>query len=250
MKIVILAGGLGTRLGQITSKIPKPMVKIGNKPILWHLINFYSSHGFDDFIVALGYKSKIIKEFFFAKKIKIKNKTNQIKCESLKGKLINIKLVNTGSYTFTGGRLLRLKKFLKDDTFMLTYGDGLSNINISRLLKFHKKHKKIATVTGVRPIARFGELNIKGTKVKNFKEKPQINKGWINGGFFVFEPKIFKYLNNDKTILEGKPLEKLAKTGELMAYLHDGFWYCMDTPRDKDTLEEMWRKKNAPWKKW
>jgi glucose-1-phosphate cytidylyltransferase len=133
---------------------------------------------------------------------------------------------------------------------MLTYGDGLSNINISRLLKFHKKHKKIATVSGVHPIARFGELNIKGTKVKNFKEKPQINKGWINGGFFVFEPKIFKFLNNDKTILEGKPLEKLAKNGELMAYLHDGFWYCMDTPRDKDSLEEMWRKKNAPWKKW
>ena len=250
MKIVILSGGLGTRLGQITSKIPKPMVKIGGMPILWHLINFYASYGLNDFVIALGYKSEIIKKFFNLKKINKKSEENYIQCKSINGNILNITLKNTGLNTLTGGRLLRLKKFLKNESFMLTYGDGLSDVNIFSLLKFHKKHKKIATVTGVHPIARFGELNINGIKVKKFKEKPQINKGWINGGFFVMEPKIFKYLENDRTVLEGKPLEKLATDNQLMAYLHKKFWYCMDTPRDKDNLEEMWRKNDAPWKKW
>lgn len=250
MKIVILSGGLGTRLGQLTSKIPKPMVKIGNMPILWHIINIYSSYGFDDFIIALGYKSQIIKDFFNSKKLKKNNKSGCIECKSIGGRAIKIELVKTGQKTLTGGRLLRLKKFLVNDTFMLTYGDGLCDLDISKLLKFHKRHKKIATITGVHPIARFGELNLNKSKVRGFKEKPQINKGWINGGFFVLSPKIFNFLKNDKTILEGYPLEKLAKANQLMAYRHKGFWYCMDTPRDKDSLEIIWRKKNVPWKKW
>ena len=250
MKTVILAGGLGTRLGQLTSKIPKPMVNIGNMPLIWHLINIYVYYGHNDFIIALGYKSKIIKDFFKTKKINQKKIIDHIYCKSLSGKIIKITLVDTGLHTLTGGRLLRLKKYLKNGTFMLTYGDGLSNVNINNLKKFHKNHKKIVTVTGVHPIARFGELNLKGKRVKNFKEKPQVNNGWINGGFFVMEPKIFKYLKNDKTILEGNPLEKLARTNQLMAYLHEGFWYCMDTPRDKDNLDLIWRKKNVPWKKW
>ncbi len=250
MKTVILAGGLGSRLGQLTSEIPKPMIKVGNMPIIWHLINIYAYHGQNDFIIALGYKSKIIRDFFNKKKINKKKSINNVYCKSISGKTIKITLVDTGLKTLTGGRLLRLKNHLKNDTFMLTYGDGLSNVNISNLKKFHKKHKKIVTVTGVHPIARFGELNLKGKKVKNFKEKPQVSKSWINGGFFVMEPKIFKYLKNDNTILEGSPLEKLAKHNQLMAYLHNGFWYCMDTPRDKDNLNSIWRKKNVPWKKW
>ena len=250
MKTVILAGGLGTRLGQLTSKIPKPMVKIGNMPLIWHLINFYVYYGHNDFVVALGYKSRVIKDFFNTKKITQKKKIDHIYCKSLSGKIIKITLVDTGLQTLTGGRLLRLRKYLKYDTFMLTYGDGLSNVNIDNLKKFHKKHKKVVTVTGVHPIARFGELNLEGKRVKNFKEKPQVNKGWINGGFFVMEPKIFKYLKNDQTILEGSPLEKLAKSNQLMAYLHGDFWYCMDTPRDKDNLDLIWSKKNVPWKKW
>ena len=250
MKTVILAGGLGTRLGHLTSKIPKPMVKVGNIPIIWHLINYYVHYGHDDFIIALGYKSKIIKKFFKTKKIFKKKKTDHIICKSINGKIIKITLVETGLKTLTGGRLLRLRKYLLNETFMLTYGDGLSNVNINKLNKFHKKHKKIATVTGVHPIARFGELNLNGKRVKSFKEKPQIRNGWINGGFFVMEPNIFKFLKNDKTVLEGEPLERLAKTKQLMAYLHNKFWYCMDTPRDKDILNEFWRKKNVPWKKW
>ncbi len=249
MKTVILSGGLGTRLGHLTSKIPKPMVKIGNMPLIWHLINSFVFYGHNDFIIALGYKSKIIKKFFNSKKIKTQKKTEFIKCRSITGKIIKITLVDTGMETLTGGRLLRLKNHLSD-TFMLTYGDGLSNVNITKLKKFHKKHNKIVTVTGVHPIARFGELNIKRNKVINFKEKPQTDKGWINGGFFVMEPNIFKYLKNDKTVLEGSPLEKLASSKQLMAFLHKGFWYCMDTPRDKDNLNEIWRKKNVPWKKW
>ena len=249
MKIVILSGGLGTRLGHLTSKIPKPMVKIGNMPLIWHLINSYVYYGYDDFIIALGYKSKIIESFFKSKKIKNQKKKEFIKCKSISGKIIKVTLVNTGLETLTGGRLLRLKKYLTA-TFMLTYGDGLGNVNISKLRKFHERHNKLVTVTGVHPIARFGELNIKKNKVISFKEKPQINKGWINGGFFVMEPKIFKYLKNDKTVLEGSPLEKLASSNQLMAYLHKGFWYCMDTPRDKDNLNAIWRKKNVPWKKW
>ena len=253
MKVVILSGGTGSRLGYLTTKIPKPMVEIGNFPILWHIINIYASQGIREFVIALGYKSEIIKKFFHSKEIFEKNKKNKniLKCKSLKGKILKINLVETGLKTMTGGRLLRLKNYLKEDSFMLTYGDGLGNVNILKLLKFHKKNKKIVTVTGVHPAARFGELNISRGVVKSFKEKPQVTKGWINGGFFVMDPKIFNYLKDDNTVLEGIPLEKLAFKKQLMAYLHKGFWHCMDTVRDKNSLEEIWRnKKNAPWKIW
>ena len=224
MKIVILCGGLGTRLAEETKIKPKPMVKIGRYPILIHLINYYKSFGYKEFILALGFKSSYIKNFF---------KQNKIKG-------VKIHLVDTGKSSLTGGRLLRLKKcFTVDENFMLTYGDGLSNVNLKKLSSFHKNHKKIATVTAVRPAARFGELNIDG--------KPQTSQNWINGGFFILNYKIFKFLKDDKTILEREPLQKLSKQKQLMAFKHYGFWQCMDTLRDKLLLNKIWRTKKAPW---
>lgn len=234
MKVVILCGGLGTRLSEETSVKPKPMVKIGNKPILQHIINLYSKYGYREFILALGYKGYFIKNYF-------KKKTH---------KKIKIELVNTGKNTLTGGRLLRLKNFFKkDEDFMLTYGDGVSNQNITKLRNFHNKGKKIATMTVVRPPVRFGEVKLKKNLIVSFKEKPQSSDSWINGGFFVFNSKIFDYIKNDKTMLEKEPLEKLQKKKELMAFKHEGFWQCMDTAREKIILENLYKLKSCPWKK-
>ena len=232
MKTVILCGGYGSRLSEETKIKPKPMVKIGKEPILEHIINIYKDYSFKDFILALGYKSKYIKDYYKEKNTK------------------NINLVYTGKDTMTGGRLLRLKNHLKnEETFMLTYGDGVSSVNIKKLVEFHNKHKKIATLTAVRPPVRFGELKIKGNKIDSFQEKPQTIEGWINGGFFVFNKKIFDLIQGDKIMLEREPMEKLAKMGQLMAYKHEGFWQCMDTLRDKISLNKLIKSKSIPWKK-
>ena len=235
MKVIILCGGLGTRLAEETKTKPKPMVKIGNKPIIWHLIKYYQYYGFNDFLLATGYKSNILKSFF---------KKNKIKSS-------NINLVYTGKDSLTGGRLLRLKKYVQDENFLLTYGDGLSNINLKKLINFHIKNKSIATLTAVRPPVRFGEISISSKgKVKEFKEKPQATSNWINGGFFVMNKKIFDYIKNDKTILERYTLEKLVKNKKLSAYKHFSFWQCMDTMRDKIYLNKLWKENKTPWKKW
>lgn len=230
MKVVILCGGIGSRLAEETKLIPKPMVKIGGRPIISHIIEIYKFYGFNEFILATGYKNEVIKSYFKKKK--------------------NIKCIFTGKSSMTGGRLLRLKKFFDiNENFMLTYGDGLTNQNLKKLLKFHLKHKKIATMTVVKPVARFGEVFLKGFKVKKFEEKPQLNQNWINGGFFVLNSKIFKYIKNDNTMLEREPLTKLVKQKQLLAFKHKNFWQCMDTMRDKKVLLELLRNKKAPWKK-
>ena len=226
MKVVILAGGMGTRLSEYTKSIPKPMVKINNVPIIIHIMKHYARYGFKDFLIATGYKSKIIQNFF---KRKISD--------------WNIKIVNTGKNTMTGGRIKRLKKFINDETFMLTYGDGLSNVNLNLLLKFHKKNKNVATLTAVRPPARFGAIKVNGSKVVYFKEKSNLDEGWINGGFFVFDHKIFDYLKNDNTYLERDPMQIISKKRMLGAFKHKGFWQCMDTKRDKDILEKSFKEK-------
>ena len=227
MKVIILAGGMGTRIGEYTKTIPKPLITVSGKPILIHIMELYSHYGFKEFYIALGYKGNVIKNYFDKKKF------NKWK----------INLVETGKNTMTGGRLKRLKKYFdKDETFMMTYGDGVSNVNLKKLLNFHKKNKKIATLTAVRPPARFGALKISGSKVKYFKEKSKLDEGWINGGFFVLEPKIFDFIENDQTYLEREPLEKLTKKNQLSAYKHKSFWQCMDTKRDKDKLEQLLKK--------
>lgn len=229
MKIVILAGGKGTRLSEYTKSIPKPMVQIGSKPILQHIINYYMRFGFKDFLIASGYKHTIIKSYFKKKKISA-----------------NIKVINTGVETLTGTRLKKLSNELKE-TFMLTYGDGLSNVNLKSLLKFHKTNKKKITVTAVHPPARFGELSINKNLVSEFEEKPQLQKGWINGGFFVVEPGFLELIGKKNVMLERSPMSKAVKTKNLAAYKHEGFWFCMDTLRDKKVLEAMLRNKKAPW---
>ena len=232
MKTVILCGGYGTRLSEETTIKPKPMVKIGNKPILEHIMSIYEYYGYNQFILALGYKSEYIKKYY-------KNKSKK-----------NINLIYTGKDTKTGGRLLRLKNYLKNEkTFMLTYGDGISNINIKQAIKFHKDHGKIATITAVRPPLSFGELKISRNKVKSFKEKPQVGQGWVNGGFFIFNNEVLNFIKDDQTMLEREPLEKLTMAGQLMAFEHKGFWKCMDTMRDKILLNKLWNKGNALWKK-
>ena len=255
MKTVILCGGLGTRLSEQTYLKPKPMIEIGEKPMLWHIMNIYNAYNFKDFILATGYKGEVIKEYFlnyynFQSDLKISLKTKEVQVLKKHSIDWNIHLVDTGSGTMTGGRLLRLKDILKNETFMLTYGDGVSNINIKELVAFHKSHGKIATITAVKPIARFGGMVFDGNKVISFKEKTQTSEGWINGGFIVFEPKVFDYLRGDDTILERTPRESLTKDGQLMGYKHEGFWQCMDTPRDLDVLNELWQAGKAPWKIW
>jgi len=226
MKVVILAGGFGTRLSEYTKTIPKPMINIDGKPILLHIMKFYAKHGFKNFYIALGYRGKIIKKFFNKKFFDW-----------------NINLIETGKNTMTGGRLKRLKKYVGNETFMMTYGDGLSNVNLKKLLKFHKKNKKLVTLTAVRPPARFGALKLKGHNVNYFKEKSQLDEGWINGGFFVMEPKFLKFIKNDNTYLEREPLEQMTKKRQLMAFKHEGFWQCMDTKRDKDKLDKILKSK-------
>ncbi len=226
MKVVILAGGLGTRLSEYTKVIPKPMVKIGGKPIILRIINLYKKFGFNEFYIALGYKGNVIRNFF-------KKKMKDVK----------INLIETGKNTMTGGRLKRLKKYLNNETFLMTYGDGISDIDIKKLVNFHKKNKSVMTLTAVRPPARFGSIKIKGDYVYYFKEKSSVDEGWINGGFFVIEPKIFKHIKNDKTHLEREPFEILAKKKSIKAFKHKGFWQCMDTKRDKDLLDKIFKKK-------
>lgn len=253
MKTVILCGGLGTRLAEETQIKPKPMVEIGGKPILWHIMKIYESHSFKDFVLALGYKGEYIKDYFLnyharQSNLTIKLKDGSVEYDNSTPEDWKVSLIDTGSHTMTGGRLLRLKPFLVGErTFMLTYGDGISDVNITELLKFHKSHGKIATVTAVRPPVRFGELLISDGMVSDFKEKPQAGVGLINGGYFVFETSIFDYIEGDSTMLERDPLEKLTKQGELIPFQHEGFWQCMDTIRDKEYLQTLWDKGNAPW---
>lgn len=256
MKVVILAGGLGTRLNEETAIKPKPMVEIGGKPILWHIMKIYSHYGFNEFIICLGYKGYYIKEWFnnyylHNSDVTFDLENNSIQFHKNRGEKWKVTLVDTGDDTMTAGRINRIKDYVGDETFMLTYGDGLADINLKDLLKFHKKSRGIATVTSVIPEGKFGTLIINEEyNVIFFGEKTD-NKNRINGGFFVFEPGIFSYLiNGDKTMLEKAPLENLAKDGKLKAFLHDGFWKPMDTLNDKNKLEELWQSGNAPWKIW
>jgi len=231
MKVVILCGGIGSRLAEETKLIPKPMVKVGNYPIVQHIINYYKRFGFNEFILATGYKKEVLENYFKNKK--------------------DIQCIFTGKNTLTGGRLLKLKKyFSKNENFLLTYGDGLINQDLKKLLKFHLKHRKIATLTSVKPPARFGELKITGSRVSSFEEKPQLQNNWINGGFFVFNSKIFNFISGNKTMLEREPFQKLTKIKNLMCYKHYGFWQCMDTMRDKKVLQDLWKKRKAPWIKY
>ncbi len=255
MKAVLLCGGFGTRLGEETQLKPKPMVEIGGRPILWHIMKIFEKHNINNFQLALGYKSDFIKDYFLNynslnNDFSVNVKTGKTKFINDINENWNIDLTDTGLKTMTGGRLLRLKENLKnEDTFMLTYGDGVSNVDLTKLLQFHKSHGKIATVTAVRPPVRFGELIINKNKVEEFAEKPQAGKGWINGGFFVFNKEIFDYIENDSIMLEREPLENLSKTGELMAYKHHDFWQCMDTIREKEILESLLNSNNPPWLK-
>jgi len=227
MNVVILAGGLGTRISGYTRSVPKPMIEICKKPLIYFIMKHYSNYGFKDFYIALGYKGHVIKKYFQ------KNNFGW-----------NINLIDTGQKTMTGGRLKRLKKNLGNEPFMLTYGDGLSNVNIKKLLKFHNKNKKLVTLTAVRPPARFGVIKITGNKVKYFKEKSKLDEGWINGGFFVMQPKFLDYIKNDQTFLEREPMEMLTKKKQLIAFKHQDFWQCMDTKRDRDNLNTILKKKN------
>ena len=226
MKVIILAGGLGTRISEYTKTIPKPMIEVAGKPIIFHIMKHYAKFGFKDFYVALGYKGQIIKQYFK------KNSFNW-----------NVNLIETGQKTMTGGRLKRISKFVNKETFMMTYGDGISNVNLKKLLKCHKVNKKLVTMTAVRPPARFGAIKIKGKFVNYFKEKSKSDEGWINGGFFVMEPKFLKFIKNDSTFLEREPLEKVSKNKQLLAFKHKDFWQCMDTKRDRDRLNHMLIKK-------
>jgi len=255
MKVVILAGGFGTRISEETDRIPKPMIEIGGKPILWHIMKIYSFWGFNEFVIALGYKGEVIKRYFleyYAINSDITVNLGNGEVKFLGGPKENwiVHLVDTGLYTNTGGRVKRLERIIGRERFMLTYGDGVANINIQELLKFHISHGKIATITAVRPPARFGGIVFDGDRVAEFIEKPQIGEGWINGGFMVFEPEVFDYIKGDETSLEADVLEQLSKDGELMAFRHEGFWQCMDTLRDKRLLEKLWAEGNPPWKIW
>jgi glucose-1-phosphate cytidylyltransferase len=255
IKTVILCGGLGTRLSEETQVKPKPMVEIGGRPILWHIMKIYERHGFNDFSLALGYKGEGIKDYFLNYHARLSDltvhlKSGQVDYSNPTAEDWKLSLIGTGASTMTGGRLLRLKQYLHPHgTFMLTYGDGVSDLDVAKLLAFHRSHGKLATVTAVRPSARFGGMHIDEGKVFDFKEKPQSGEGWINGGFFVFEPDIFNYLTDDATVLEKSPLESLAKEGQLMAYEHSGYWQCMDTVRDRDALQSLWDSGTAPWVK-
>jgi len=255
MKTIILCGGLGTRISEETIIKPKPMIEIGGYPIVWHIMKWYHQFGFNEFILALGYKGDYIKDYF----LNYRNKKSDLTLD-YSGNCINfinenlenwkLSLINTGEFSMTGGRLLRLKNLFEDgEIFMLTYGDGVSNIDIEKLVKFHKSHGKIATISAVRPPVRFGELFIENSGiVSSFQEKPQAGNGWINGGFFVFDTRVFKFVQSDKTLLEREPLEELANLNELVAFKHEGFWQCMDTIRDRDFLQELWTNNQAPWK--
>ncbi|WP_428937686.1 glucose-1-phosphate cytidylyltransferase [Fontivita pretiosa] len=255
MKVAILAGGMGTRIAEETDIKPKPMVEIGGRPILWHIMQHYSYYGFNEFVIALGYKGEYIKRYMVDYGLAESDLTVDI----ASGDVLRhgnrrpdwtVDLVDTGLHTMTGGRIKRLRPYLNGSTFMLTWGDGVSDVNLKELLAFHRRHGKLATVTAVRPPARFGHMVFDGDRVKEFSEKPQASEGWINGAFFVLEPGIFDYIEGDQTAWEREPMERLARDGQLMAYRHTGFWQCMDTLRDKRLLESLWESGQAPWKIW
>ena len=256
MKVVILAGGRGTRMEEETAVRPKPMVEVGGYPLLWHIMNLYSHKGFKEFILALGYKGEIIKDYFLRYHpangdLTVNLATGGVECHRSRKLDWKVSMMETGHAANTGGRLLRLKPCLQDaGTFMLTYGDGVSDVDISDILAFHRRHGRLATVTAVHPPARFGAMVFEGDQVVEFAEKRQINEGWVNGGFFVFEPGVFDYLGGDHTVLEEGPLEQLAADRQLVAYRYEGFWQCMDTLRDRNRLEELWQTGTAPWKVW
>ena len=255
MKVVILAGGYGTRLSEETDIKPKPMIEIGGKPILWHIMKIYSSYGFNDFIICCGYKGYVIKEYFLnyynhQNDFTIDLSNGNIDIHNINSEPWKITLVDTGINTLTGGRIKRVKKYINNETFMLTYGDGVSNVNISELIKFHKENNRLATITAVQPPGRFGALDINDTLVRKFIEKPSGDGAWINGGFFLLEPDIMDYIEGDLTIWEQEPLMMLSKKNQLSAYKHTGFWKPMDTLRDKIELENMWERKEAYWKIW
>ena len=256
MKAVILAGGLGTRISEETHLKPKPMIEIGGKPLIWHIMKMYSFHGINDFIICCGYKGYVIKEYFanyFLHMSDVTFNVSENKMEVLKkdAEPWNITLIDTGADTLTGGRLKRVSDYLKDEeAFCLTYGDGVSDIDISGSVKFHREHKKLATIAAVIPPGRYGALDLDGNAVKGFKEKPQGDGGVINGGFFVLSPKVLSLIDGDQTSWECEPLANLAKNNDLMAYMHNGFWQPMDTLRDKNYLEDLWSSGSAPWKSW
>jgi len=253
MKVVILAGGFGTRLSEYTESIPKPMVTVGGKPILWHIMNTYATFEHKDFYIALGYKAEVIKEYF----LNYRTLNSDFTVDLSSGNVVahqqdavdwKVTLVDTGLNSMTGGRVKRMQDFIGNEPFLLTYGDGVADIDLDALIKFHKDHGKMVTVSAVHPGARFGELDINNNVVTSFKEKPQVTQGWINGGYFVIEPEFFDLIEGDSTILEKSPLEKAAQMGELMSYQHNGFWQCMDTKRDRDSLENLWETDSALWK--
>ena len=255
MKVVILAGGMGTRLAEETETRPKPMVEIGGRPILWHIMKLYAHHGFSDFVIPVGYKGHEIKRFFIdhhqlTGNVSVDLGTGQVEVSHERPEDWKVQLIDTGLQTNTGGRVRRLKPWLGNEAFMLTYGDGVSDINLRELLAFHRAHGRLATITAVRPPARFGGLVFDGDRIANFTEKPQIGEGWINGGFMVLEPRIFDYLPDDQTSLEADALEQVAADGELMAFRHDRFWQPMDTLRDVRLLERLWQSGKAPWSTW
>ena len=255
MKAVILAGGYGTRISEETHLKPKPMIEIGGMPILWHIMKNYSTYGINDFVIPCGYKGYIIKEYFanyflHMSDVTFDMKNNSMEVHNKHAEPWKITLVDTGINTMTGGRLKRIKSYLDDESFCFTYGDGLSDVKIDELVLFHKQNNRFATVTAIQPPGRFGTLNIDNDRVLNFQEKPSGDGNWINGGFFVLEPKIFDYINDDSTVWELEPLEKLSNENKLSAYKHTGFWHPLDTLRDKNFLEEMWKTGKAPWKKW
>ena len=256
MKAVILAGGLGTRISEETHLKPKPMIEIGGKPILWHIMKIYSAYGINDFIICCGYKGYVIKEYFsnyflHSSDVTFDMQNNEMKVHSGNAEPWKVTLVDTGEETMTGGRLKRIQEYVSgEEMFCFTYGDGVSDVNIGGLIDFHKSHGKLATLTATQPPGRFGALNLEGNRIKSFKEKPQGDGVWVNGGFFVLSPKVLNYIEGDDTTWEKKPMEQLAQEGQLNAYLHDGFWQPMDTARDKNQLEELWQSGNAPWKIW
>ena len=253
MKVILLAGGFGTRLGEYTDVIPKPMVPIGGKPILWHIMETYASFGHKDFYIALGYKAEVIKEYFLNYRALNADFSVDLASGIVTSHYVDsvdwrVTLVNTGEASMTGGRVKRMQPFIGNETCLLTYGDGVADIDIKALVTFHEGHGKMVTLTAVRPGARFGELQMDGDEVTHFQEKPQLSQGWINGGYFVIEPEFFSLIKGDDTMLEREPLEKAAEIGQLKAYRHQGFWKCMDTKRDYESLERLWIEGNAPWK--
>jgi len=255
MKAVILAGGLGTRIGEETAVRPKPMIEIGGKPILWHIMKIFSNYGISEFIICLGYKGYLIKEYFANYFLHMSDVTfdmveNKMEVHQNSAEPWRVTLVDTGENTMTGGRLRRVMDYLGNDPFCFTYGDGVSNIDISQLVAFHREQKTLATVTAVQPPGRFGSLDLSQHKVMSFQEKPKGDGGWISGGFFILSPRVIEYIAGDQTVWEREPMERLAREGQLAAYLHRGFWHAMDTLRDKNFLEDLWQSGKAPWKTW